>query len=118
MELGMQSIIYSFRETLSFNNFPLLTILANVFWGFALGKILITPGNELGGSILVKALLIIGTCLFANYLLCLRKAFKGINRNMNGKLRPFLREATLCAVLNACIFLFSMTLYFVKPYVL
>ncbi len=68
---------------------------------------------------MVKTLLIIGTCLFANYLMCLRKAFKGINRNPNnGKLRPFLREAALCAILNACIFIFSTMLFFIKPYFL
>jgi hypothetical protein len=111
----MQSIIYSLKATLTFNKFPLLTILTNIFLGYAFGKILATPGNELGGSILIQAFLIIGTCLFANYLLCLRKAFKGINRNINGKLRPFLREAMLCAFLNVSMFVISITLFFVKP---
>jgi hypothetical protein len=114
----MQSIIYSLKAKLTINKFPLMTILANVFLGYAFGKILATPGNELGGSILIQVFLIIGTCLFANYLLCLRKAFKGINRNSNGKLRPLLREAVLCAILNISIFVPSITLFFVKPHIL
>lgn len=114
----MQSIIYSVKETLSLNKFPLLTILANVFWGYALGKILVTPGDELGGSILIKVFLIIGTCVFGNYLLCLRKAFEGINRTAKGKFRPFLRDAIHCAVLNGAIFLLTITLFFIKPYIL
>jgi hypothetical protein len=119
MEHGMQEIIHSIKRTLSLNKFPILTILANVFFGLALGKILVIPGNELGGSVLVETLLIIGACLFANYLMCLRRAFKGINRNpSNGKLRPFLREAALCAILNACIFVLSLTLFIIKPYFL
>lgn len=113
----MHDIIYSLKATLSFNNFPVLTIMANVFWGYALGKILVTPGNELGGSLLIKVFLIIGTCLFANYLFCLRKAFKGIKRNTKGKLRPFLREAASCAFLNAFILVLSLTLFFIKSQV-
>ncbi|PKN30621.1 MAG: hypothetical protein CVU64_02465 [Deltaproteobacteria bacterium HGW-Deltaproteobacteria-21] len=112
----MQSIIYSLKATLTFNKFPLLTILANIFLGYAFGKILVTPGNEVGGSILIQAFLIIGTCFFANYLLCLRKAFKGINRSTNGKLRPFLREALLCGALNVCIFLPCIALFFIKSH--
>ena len=113
----MQGIIDSIKGAMSFNKLPILTILANVFWGLALGKIFITPGNELVGSLLVKVLMIMGTCLFANYLMCLRKAFKGISRNpTTGKLRPFLRDAAQCAVLNACVFIFAMTLFFIKPY--
>lgn len=115
----MQEIIHSIKGTVSHNKLPILTILTNVFFGLALGNIFITPGVELGGSALVKILLIIGTCLFANYLICLRKAFKGINRNPNnGRMRPFLREAVHCGVLNACIFLISMTFFFIKPYFL
>jgi hypothetical protein len=114
----MQSIIYSLKATLTINRFPLLTILANIFLGYAFGKILVTPGSEVGGSILIQLFLIIGTCLFANYLLCLRRAFKGITRNVNGKLRPFLREAILCAGLNVFIFLLAITLFFIKPHVL
>ena len=115
----MQGIIHSIKGTVSFNKLPILTILANVCWGLALGKIFITPGNELIGSVLVKVLIIVGTCLFANYLLCLRKAFKGVNRNpTTGKLRPFLRDAAQCAVLNACVFVFAMTLFIIKPYFL
>jgi hypothetical protein len=118
MEHGMQSIIYSLKGYLSFKNFPILTILANVFWGYALGKTLVTPSDELGGSLLIKVFLIIGTCLFANYLMCLRKAFRGVSRNSNGKLRPILREASLCAVLNFSIFSVAITLFFIKPYIL
>ena len=114
----MQSIICSLKGVLSFNNFPVLTILANIFWGYALGKILATPGDEVGGSILIKGLLIVGTCLFANYLMCLRKAFQGINRNINGKLRPLLRDARLCAALNVLILVLSLTLFFIKSYLL
>ncbi len=113
----MQSIIYSLRRTLSFDNFPVLTVLANIFLGLALGKILVTPGDELGGSLLIKALMTIGACLFANYLMCLRKAFKGISRNTNGRLRPLLRDAILCAALNTGVFLLSVTLFCVKPHI-
>jgi hypothetical protein len=110
----MQGIIYSIKGLLSFNNFPLLTILANIFWGCALGKILVTPSDELDGSIFIKALLTIGTCIFASYLMCLRRALNGINRNASGRLRPFLREAILCAFLNIFILLTSIMLFFVK----
>ncbi|RJR34560.1 MAG: hypothetical protein C4576_26125 [Desulfobacteraceae bacterium] len=110
----MQSIIYSLKATLTFNKFPLLTILANIFLGFAFGKILVTPSDEVGGSILIQVFLIVGTCLFANYLLCLRKAFKGISRTTKGRLRPYLREAALCAALNVSIFLPAIVLYFFK----
>ncbi len=113
----MQRIFYSLAGTLSINKFPLLTVLANIFLGYALGKILMTPGSELGGNILIKAFLVIGTCLFANYLMCLRKAFKGITRNIDGKLRPFLREALLCAALNGLVFLLSIASFFIKPMV-
>jgi hypothetical protein len=113
----MKNIIDSLKKNLTFNNFPYLTILANVFLGYALGRIFMTPGGELGESMLTKAFLIIGTCFFFNYLLCLRKAFLGIIRNANGKLRPFLREAMLCAGLNAFIFVLSITLFFVKSHI-
>ncbi len=115
----MQDIIHSIKTTLVLNKFPALTILANVFFGLALGKILTMPGNELVGSALVKTLLIIGTCLFANYLMCLRKAFRGITRNPNnGKLRPFLKEAVHCAMINASAFLLSIMLFIIKPHFL
>jgi hypothetical protein len=114
----MQNIIYSLKRTLSFDNFPLLTVLANVFLGFALGKILVTPGDGLGGNLLIKVFLIVGTCLFANYLVCLRKAFTGINRTTNGKLRPLLRDALHCAILNGCIFLLCVSLFFIKSTIL
>lgn len=112
----MQSILCSIKGVLAFNNFPVLTVLANVSWGYALGKILATPGDEVGGSFLIKALLIVGTCLFANYLLCLRKAFQGVNRTVNGKLRPLLREARRCAALNVLILVVSLTLFFLKSH--
>ncbi len=110
----MQTILYSLKKTLTFNNFPYLTILANVFLGYALGRIFMTPAEELGASLMTKVSLIIGTCLFANYLYCLRQASAGIIRNTRGKLRPFLREGLLCAALNAFIFVLSLTLFFVK----
>ena len=110
----MHDIIYSLKATLSFNNFPVLTIMANVFWGYALGKILVTPGNELGGSILIKVFLIIGTCLFFNYLLYTRKAAKGITCNPCGKIRPLLKELCLCAALNGFMLLLSLSFFFFK----
>ena len=33
----MQGIIDSIKGAMSFNKLPILTILANVFWGLALG---------------------------------------------------------------------------------
>jgi hypothetical protein len=114
----MQSLIYSLRRTLSFQNFPMLTVLANIFLGFALGKTLVTPSDELGGSMLIKVFLIVGTCLFANYLMCLRRAFKGISRATNGKLRPLLRDGLRCSALNAVILAACLALFFLKPHIL
>jgi hypothetical protein len=110
----MKYIIYSLKKNLTFDNFPYLTILANLFLGYALGRIFMTPGGELGESLLTKVFLVIGTCFFFNYLLCLRKAFTGIIRNANGRLRPFLRDAVACAGLNALIFVLATTLFFLK----
>ncbi len=114
----MRAIIFFLKRNLAFNNFPVLTILANIFLGLALGRIFITSGADLGESVLTKVFLIIGTCFFGNYLLCVRKASQGINRNTNGKLRPFLREAILCAALNAVVLAVSVTLFFLKTHTL
>jgi hypothetical protein len=102
------------RFNFRFEKFPYLTFLSNIFLGFALGKIIISPGDELPKNILIKVLLIIGACLFWNYLLCVRKAGRGITRNIHGRMRPLFREALLCAYLNASIFIISMSLFFFK----
>jgi hypothetical protein len=110
----MQTTISFLRINFPFGKFPYLTILSNTFLGYALGSILITPGDEMTESIVIKVLLILGTCFFANYLVCLRKAASGITRSIRGKLRPFLKEALLCAALNAAVLLLSITLFFFK----
>lgn len=110
----MQKILFALRTNLTFEKFPYLTILSNVFLGFALGRILILSGDEMAGNVWIKIFLIIGTCLFSNYLLCVRKAASGITRTISGKLRPFLKEAVLCAVLNGCILFLSISLFFFK----
>ncbi len=112
----MRTILSSMKSNLSFEKFPYLTILSNVFLGYALGSMLITPGDEITKSLVIKVLLIIGTCFFANYLMCLRKAARGITRSIQGKLRPFLKEAFLCAALNAAVLFVSLTLFILKSY--
>ena len=93
---------------------PYLTILSNVFLGFAFGRMVVTPAEELVGSLPIKVFLIVGTCLFFSYLLSTRKAARGITCCPSGKLRPVLRELRLCAATNAFIFLLSMSLFFFK----
>jgi hypothetical protein len=112
----MRAIISFLRMPFSFEKFPYLTILSNSFLGYALGSILITPGEEVTQSVVIKVLLIVGTCFFANYLVCLRKAASGITRSIKGKLRPFLKEAFLCAALNAAVLLISLSLFFLKSH--
>ena len=97
---------------------PYLTILSNVFLGFAFGRIVVMPAEELIGSVFIKMFLIIGTCLFFSYLLFTRKAARGITCCPSGKIRPFLRESLLCAAVNGLIFLLSLSLFFFKSYYL
>ncbi len=93
---------------------PYLTILSNIFLGFAFGRIIMTPAEELIESIPIKVFLIIGTCLLFNYLLCVRKAAKGITCCASGKIRPLLRELFICAAVNGFIFLLSLSVFFFK----
>ena len=111
-----QKILSFIRPEVTPDRFPYLTILSNVFLGFAFGRIVTMPAGELIESVSVKVFLIIGTCLFFNYLLCARKAVKGITRSPGGKIRPFLREVLLCAAVNAFIFLLSLSLFFFKSH--
>ncbi len=110
----MEKMLSLLKKDLPYDKFPILSVLSNVFLGYAFGKILVTPGEEMGQSLLIQIFLIIGTCLFINYLLLVRKAASGVNRTVRGKLRPFLKEAILCAALNASIFVVSITLFLVK----
>ncbi len=110
----MQRMLFALRTNMTFEKFPYLTILSNIFLGLALGRILILSGDEMAGNIWIKIFLIIGACLFSNYLLCVRKAASGITRTISGKLRPFLKEAVVCAILNGCILFLSMSLFFFK----
>jgi len=104
------------RAEIRLDRVPYLTILSNVFLGFALGRIVMMPGEELIESVSIKIFLIIGTCLFFSYLLSTRKASKGITCSPSGKIRPFLRELFLCAAVNAFILLLSLGLFFFKSY--
>ncbi len=110
----MENMVSWIRGNLTFNNFPYLTMASNVFLGFGFGKIIATPAEDLTQSLLIKVLLIIGTCLFFHYLLCVRKVAKGISRNTQRKLRPFLKEVFLCGALNGLIFLLALSLFFYK----
>jgi hypothetical protein len=110
----MQRIFSYLHWKFTINKFPYLTILSNIFLGFAFGRILVTPGDDLSENTFVKAFLVIGACLFFNYLGCIRKAWKGIIRDIHGRLRPFLREALFCAALNGFILIFSLSLFFLK----
>jgi hypothetical protein len=109
-----QKIISLIRAKITPDRLPYLTFLSNVFLGFAFGRIVVMPAEELIDSISIKVFLIIGTCLFFNYLLCTRKAAKGVSCSPSGKIRPFLRELRLCAAVNAFIFLLSLSLFFFK----
>ena len=110
----MQKIIALIRANITFNKFPYLTMASNVFFGLAFGKIIVSPAEDLAESTLIKVFLIIGTCLFFHYLVCVRKVAKGITRNTDRKIRPFLREVFLCSALNALIFVFALCLFFYK----
>ncbi len=112
----MRTVIAFLSVYFSFEKFPYLTVISNAFLGYALGSILITPGNEMTESVVIKGLLIVGTCFFANYLVCLRKAASGITRSIKGKIRPFLKEAFLCAALNAAVLFISLSLFFLKAH--
>ncbi len=112
--LNVQKVISLIRATITPDRFPYLTLFSNIFLGFAFGRIIVTPAGELTESILIKVFLIIGTCLFFNYLLCIRKATKGITRSPAGKVRPLLRELCLCAALNGFMFLSSLSFFFFK----
>ncbi len=113
-----QRILSLIRAGVSPNRLLYLTVLSNVFLGFAFGRIIVMPPEELMESISIKVLLIIGTCLFFSYLLSTRNAAKGITCCPSGKIRPFLRELFLCAAMNAFIFLLSLSLFFFKAYFL
>ncbi len=109
-----QKIISLIKVKLTPDRFPYLTILSNVFLGFAFGRIVVMPAEDLTESVSTRVFLIIGTCLLFNYLLCTRKAAKGITCSPNGKIRPFLKELLLCAAINAFIFILSLSLFFFK----
>jgi hypothetical protein len=57
VETGMHTIIYPIKGTLSFSNFPLPTITANVFRGCALGKTL--DAQEIAFTSLILCAIII-----------------------------------------------------------
>ena len=109
-----QKILSFIRPEITPDRFPYLTILSNVFLGFAFGRIVMMSAEELIESVSIRVFLIIGTCLFFNYLLCARKAAKGVTCSPSGKIRPFLREVLLCAAMNAFILLLSLSLFFFK----
>ncbi len=109
-----QKILSFIRPEIAPGRFPYLTILSNIFLGFAFGRIIIMPAEELTEDVFIKVLLIIGTCLFFNYLLCVRQTAKGVACGLNGKIRPFLKEVLLCAAMNAFIFLLSLSFFFFK----
>ncbi len=117
-KLVSQKILSFIRPEIAPGRFPYLTILSNVFLGFAFGRIIIMPAEELTESVSIRALLIIGTCLFCNYLLCVRKTAKGVTCSPSGKIRPFLREVLLCTAINALIFLLSVSLFLLKSHFL
>ncbi len=95
-----------------------LTILSNFFLGFAFGRTVVMPVEELIESVSIKFFLIIETCLFSSYLLSARKAAKGSICCPSGKIRPVLRELLLCTATNAFILLLSLSLFFFKSYYL
>jgi hypothetical protein len=110
----MQKIISLIRSHITSDRFPYLTMFSNIFLGFAFGRILVLSADKLAESILIKVFLIIGTCLFFNYLLCTRKAAKGITCTPCGKIRPLLKELRLCAALNGFMLLLSLSFFFFK----
>jgi hypothetical protein len=110
----MQKILSVIRANITPDRFPYLTVFSNIFLGFAFGRILVMSADKLAESISIKVFLIIGTCLFFNYLLCTRKAAKGIICNPCGKIRPLLKELCLCAALNGFMLLLSLSLFFFK----
>ncbi len=110
----MRKVVFFLKSNFTFERYPYLTVLSNVFLGYSFGRIVITPGDELSNSLLIKVLLILGTGLFFKYLFCLRRAFTGVTRTIDRKIRPLLREALLCAGLNALIFLIALSFFFYK----
>ncbi len=114
MDFISQKVISLIRAKITPERFPYLTILSHIFLGLSLGRILVVPAEELAESISIKFFLIIGACLFFDYLLCVRKAAKGIICCPGGKIRPSLKELLLCAAVNAIILLLSMGLFFFK----
>lgn len=110
----MQKVILLIRANITPDRFPYLTLISDIFLGFAFGRIIVTPADELTENIPIKVFLIIGTCLFFNYLLCTRKAGKGITHSPGGKIRPLLRELYLCATINGFMILFSLSFFFFK----
>ena len=109
-----RKIISLTKPKITPDRFPYLTIASNVFLGFAFGRIMVMPAEELAESISIKVFLIIGTCLFFNYLLCTRKAAKGVTCTCSGKIRPFLGQLLLFAAINAFMLLLSLGLFFLK----
>ena len=110
----MQKVILLIKANITPDRFPYLTLFSNIFLGFAFGRIIVTPAEELTESILIKGFLIIGTCLFFNYLLYTWRTAKGITRSPGGKIRPLLRELCLCAAINGFMLFFSLGLFFFK----
>ena len=107
-------IILPLRARITPDRFPYLTIVSNVFLGYAFGRIIVMPAEELRESTYVKVFLIVGTCLFFNYLLYARKAARGVTRSCSGKMRPFLGQLLLFAAINALMFILSLGLFFFK----
>lgn len=93
----------------------LLSVLSGVFFGLALGRILVTAGSDLPGNYLIQGFLIAGACLFSSYLVYLRQAARGIIRTPQGKLRPQLREMVLCAALNGTMLILAVGFFIIKP---
>jgi hypothetical protein len=110
----MRTILYRLKTSFTFDKFPYLSVFSNIFLGYGLGRILMTASDDLGENLWIKAFIIVGTCLFFNYLSCLRKAAKGVTRTTRGKIRPFLREAFLCAGLNGFVLILTLGLFFFK----
>jgi hypothetical protein len=110
----MQKLFSLVRTNFTSDKYPYLTIISNIFFGLGVGRIIALPADELSDNLPVKILLIVGTCLFFNYITWLRKASKGVRRTTSGRFRPLLREAMLCAALNAFVLLSSLSLFFLK----
>jgi hypothetical protein len=112
----MQKVLDTFSILRSGDIVRYFSILSIVCLGYAFGRILMVPGPELSGSRPVQALLIAGTCLFAQYLLYLRKSCGGVNRGPGGCIRPALKELLLCGGLNGVMAVVAVAAFLAKPH--